>query len=86
MRPRIIDPQRPSIALYDAVEVQALNYDGTDYLQVEDILEANTFSVYWHLVAGGVDCIGDAATYEDAMKFAYALSEATGYPFNDMTP
>ena len=39
---------------YDAIEAQTLLFEGGDYRPCT-VEIANTFSVYWHLVEGGVE-------------------------------
>ncbi len=71
-------PPARRLPQYDAIEVQALlRTDDDDYLPSTRSI-ANTFSVYWHLIEGGVSCIADAATAADALQFAEALAIATG--------
>lgn len=69
---------------YDAVEVHGVrNFasdsdDGTCY-EIDNVAPT-AFSVYVHLKAGGVDCVGDFGKYDDAVQYGAEVSRQYGWP------
>lgn len=67
----------------DALEIHGIRSlsDAGDY-EVQEIDDENPhfYSVYIHLNDGGVDCIGDFPTLEDARFYAELLSARHGWP------
>jgi hypothetical protein len=61
----------PSLALdhYDGVEVSAVRYEGNERKHIErcGAGEAEFWSVYLHLKIGGVECVADLPTKDEAM-------------------
>jgi hypothetical protein len=78
-------------SLYDAVEVQGVREvacgeegKGSSVIEVDN--EHPVFySVYAHVVAGGVECVGDHTLVGDARAFAKELAERYGWPSYDFT-
>lgn len=65
----------PDWSQYDAIEIQpcacyATDDDGTTHYEVCDPDVAEIWSVYGHLPDGGVDCITDVATEDEAALLA----------------
>jgi hypothetical protein len=46
---------------------------------------ASSYSVYAHLLEGGIDCCGDFTRREDAQAYGKELSEKYGWPVNDFS-
>lgn len=44
--------------------------------------DAEQWTIFGHLVEGGVDAVHDGDTAEEAVEIAEALAAATGKPFN----
>jgi hypothetical protein len=75
---------------YDAMEINGVitetDRDGTTHCEAvfgETVPEF--FSVYAHLVEGGVECIGDFATIENANIYAGEIAREYGYNVVDYT-
>lgn len=75
---------------FDAIEVHGtrtwddLNHPGETISEIDDELPTR-FSTYVHLVDGGIECVGDHATFELAMKYATELSTKHGWPIHECT-
>lgn len=73
---------------YDALEVHGVrdqnapgDLDGTNF-EIDD-KNPQSFSVYAHLIEGGVDCVGDFSEHEAAAGYAAELSKAHGWAVTD---
>lgn len=65
---------------YDAVEVQAcadVGFDGV--IEVVDEEDAEFWSAYAHLKGGGVECIGDFDTRQEAVDYANSIANRYGW-------
>jgi hypothetical protein len=68
---------------YDALEVHGVtsetDRDGTIHCEVDDE-NPEFYSVYAHRAQGGVECIGDFATQQDANKYADETASRYNWP------
>jgi hypothetical protein len=77
---------------YDALEIQGVRdlagelgiKDGSTCCEVDNE-RPQFFSVYAHLVEGGVDCIGDFAHVEEAQSYAGTIASQHGWNAVDYT-
>jgi hypothetical protein len=77
-------------ANFDAIEVHGVNKfidpEGEVYYEPDcDQYPASSYSVYAHLVEGGIDCCGDFTRREDALAYGKEISEKYGWPVNDFS-
>lgn len=61
---------------WDAIEIHPIIEDENGYCEVVDEGEESFWSVYLHQINGGVRCIADLPTKNDALKFKQLLKEA----------
>lgn len=76
-------------ALYDAIEIQGVRNlnDANDEETMFEVDNENPeqFSVYAHLVEGGVECVGDFGTHELASAYAIQIAKTYQYPIYNYT-
>ena len=77
--------------LYDAFEIHGVRdlLAGTGASETHyeiDNVNPQSFSVYAHLIEGGVDAVGDFSSYQLAAGYAAELSELHGLPMFDFVP
>ena len=70
---------------YDAIEVQPVREDKTGICETCPIEGASFFSVYAHLRAGGVECLGDCDDRVSAVRLGTLIAAGMGVPFNDFS-
>lgn len=80
-----------SLCNWDDVEIHPfIEVEPGMYEVCEDVDKADIWSVYLHNVEGGIICIADFNSYEDAMKFANVLQilvdKFQRTEFTDLTP
>lgn len=61
---------------WDAIEIHPVVEEENGFCEVVDEGEESFWSVYLHQVNGGVRCIADLPTKNDALKFKHLLIEA----------
>ncbi len=61
---------------WDEIEIHPIVEDENGFCEVIDEGEESFWSVYLHQVNGGVRCIADLPTKNDALKFKQLLIEA----------
>ena len=77
--------------LYDAFEIHGVRdllagTGASDTHYEIDNVNPQSFSVYAHLIEGGVDAVGDFSTYQLAADYAGELAELHGMPMFDFVP
>jgi hypothetical protein len=70
-------------SLYDGLEIQGVRMD-VDCCEINND-NPEFFSVYVHMIEGGVECIGDFATWKDACDYALSVRGLFGWPIDDFT-
>lgn len=72
---------------WDNIEIDACVDDGEDTYVVHDEETPDFYSVYLHQVSGGVQCVADLPTEEDAIALANLLKNAVNsYTDNGYLP
>lgn len=74
---------------YDRIEVHGVRqiadpHSGDTLVEVDDD-NPEFWSVYVHLIEGGVECIGDFGRLEAARKYALEISDKHGWETDDYT-
>jgi hypothetical protein len=64
---------------FDAIEIQGVRNVGDDVAEVDND-NPEFYSTYVHMKTGGVQCVGDHPTLEEAQAYAEELSAQYGYP------
>jgi len=77
-------------ATFDAIEVHDVSEftdpEGDVYYESDcDQYSVSSYSVYAHLVEGGIDCCGDFTRRDDALAYGKELSEKYGWPVYDFS-
>lgn len=77
--------------LYDAFEIHGVRdllagTGASDTHYEIDNVHPQSFSVYAHLIEGGVDAVGDFSTYQLAADYAGELSKVHDMPMFDFVP
>lgn len=77
--------------LYDAFEIHGVRdllagTGASDTHYELDNVNPQSFSVYAHLIEGGVDAVGDFSIYQLAADYAGELAELHGMPLFDFVP
>lgn len=74
--------------LYDGIEVQGVRsyQTGADSWSYEvDNENPEAYSVYVHMVEGGVHCVGDFTRRSDAQAYGHELGETFGWTVYDFS-
>jgi hypothetical protein len=64
---------------YDAAEVQPVALIDANCVEVVDEASAQFWSVYLHLEKGGIECVGDFVTKDEAEIAACMLEQMFGF-------
>lgn len=77
--------------LYDAFEIHGVRdllagTGASDTHYEIDNVNPQSFSVYAHLIEGGVEAVGDFSAYQLAADYAGELAEQHGMPMFDFVP
>jgi hypothetical protein len=74
---------KDSPELFNGIEIQGVReHSGVDDESFVEVDNENPqfYSVYVHLVSGGVDCVGDFSGCNDAIEYANELADKYGWP------
>lgn len=82
---------RDTEALYDRLEVHGVRDQLAGTGNSETCFEVDNdnpqlFSVYAHMIEGGMDAVGDFSRYEHAEAYARELAAQYGWPVSDYVP
>lgn len=71
---------------YDSIELQGVRQEQTgpdSFEYTVDNENPQAYSVYLHLIDGGVDCVGDFTRLTDAREYAVELRATYGFAIFD---